>query len=96
MISPSLLSDSLAAKVASEVVYSKLQIAVIDHLTNEIMESTSKELLDISIVYVEDLKRYLLFEKLFKSLASYEKKFVTMLKGIWEAERKIIVANKRR
>ena len=47
MISPRLLSDSLAAKVASEVIYSKLQIATIDYLTNEIMESASKELLDI-------------------------------------------------
>lgn len=93
MISPRLLSDSLAAKVASEVIYSKLQIATIDHLTNEIMESASKELLDISIVYVEELKRNLLFEKLFKSLASHEKKIGTMIMGIWEQERKIIISN---
>lgn len=93
MISSYLLSDSLAAKVASEVVYSKLEKATIDHLTNEIMESASKELLDISLVYVEELKRNLFFEKLYKALASHEKKFVVMLKGIWEAERKIIVAN---
>jgi len=93
MISSRLLSDSLAAKVASEVIYSKLEKATIEHLTNEIMESASKELLDISLVYVEELKRKVFFEKLYKSLASYEKKFMAMLHSIWEVERKIIVAN---
>ncbi len=93
MISPSLLSDSLVAKVASEVVYSKLEKATIDYLTNEIVESVGKELLDISIAYIHELKRNLHFEKLFKSLIPYEKKFKAMLHGIWEEERKIIVAN---
>lgn len=93
MINPNLLSDSLAAQVASEVIYSKLEKATIDHLTNEIMENVSKELLDVSIVYIEEMKRNLLFETLYKALVPYEKKFVTMLKGIWEEERKIIVAN---
>jgi len=93
MINPTLLSDSLAAQVASEVIYSKLEKATIDYLTNEIMETASKELLDISLVYIEELKRKVFFEKLFKSLASHEKKFMAMLRSIWEVERKIIVAN---
>lgn len=93
MINTSLLSDSLAAQVASEIVYSKLEKATIDYLTNEIIESASKELLDISLVYVEELKRKLFFEKLYKSLVPYEKKFANMVKGIWEEERKIIIAN---
>lgn len=93
MISPRLLSDSLVTKVASEVVYSKLMTATIDYVTNEITVNVSKELLDISVVYVDELKRKLFFEKLFKSLASHEKKIGTMIMGIWEQERKIIIAN---
>ena len=93
MINPNFLSDSLAAKVASEVVYSRLMTATVDYVTNEITVSVSKELLDISVVYVEELKRSLLFEKLFKSLESHEKKIGTMMIGIWEAERKIIISN---
>jgi len=93
MINPSLLSDSLAAQVASEVIYSKLEKATIEHLTNEIMESASKELLDISLVYVEELKRKVFFEKLFKSLESHEKKIGAMIIGIWEEQRKIIISN---
>lgn len=93
MINPNLLSDSLAAKVASEVVYSKLRTAVIDHLTNEIAVNVSKELIDIPLTYIHELKRNLMFEKLFKVLEPYEKKFKIMLHGIWEEERKIIVAN---
>ena len=93
MISPTLLSDSLVAKVASEVVYSKLITATIDYVTNEITVNVSKELLDISVVYVDELKRKLFFEKLFKSLTSHEKKIETMMIGIWEQERKIIISN---
>ena len=93
MINPNLLSDSLAAKVASEVIYSKLEKATIDYLTNEIMESASKELLDVSLVYVEELKRKVFFEKLFKSLESHEKKIGAMIIGIWEEQRKIIISN---
>ena len=93
MINQTYLSDSLAAQVASEVIYSKLEKATINYLTNEIMDSVGKELLDISIAYIHELKRNLYFEKLFKSLIPYEKKFVKMLTAIWEEERKIIVAN---
>ncbi|GAG45270.1 unnamed protein product, partial [marine sediment metagenome] len=62
-------------------------------MTNEITVNVSKELLDISIAYVDELKRSLLFEKLFKSLASHEKKIGTMIIGIWEQERKIVISN---
>lgn len=93
MINPNLLSDSLATQVASEVVYSRLYKVTIDYLTNEIVANVSKELLDIPLTYIHELKRNLLFEKLFKSLVPYEKKFKAMLHGIWEEERKIIVAN---
>lgn len=93
MISPALLSDSLATKVASEVIYSKLITATVDYVTNEITINVAKELLDISVVYVDELKRNLFFEKLFKSLESHEKKIGTMIMGIWEQERKIIISN---
>jgi len=93
MINPNLLSDSLATKVANEVVYSRLRDATTDYLTNEITENVRKELLDVSLAYIHELKRNLLFEKLFKSLVPYEKKFMAVLHSIWEEERKIIIAN---
>jgi len=93
MISPILLSDSLANRVASEVVCARLRDAVIGHVTNEIAENVSKELLDISLAHIAEMKRSLMFEKLFKSLVPYEKKLVAMLHSIWETERKIIIAN---
>lgn len=93
MINPGLLSDTLATQVANEVVYSRLRDAVIGHVTNGIAENVSKELLDISIAYINELKRKLFFEKLYKSLVPYEKKFKKMLSVIWEEERKIILAN---
>jgi len=93
MINPTLLSDSLAAQMASEVIYSKLRTAAIDYLANEIMNGVSKELLDIPVTYIAELNRKLFFEKLFKSLESHEKKIGTMIMGIWEEERKIIISN---
>jgi len=94
MINPNLLSDSLAAKVASEIIYSKLRTAVHDYLVNKIADGTR---IGIDKLYAE-LKENVyphqeFFDVLFKALDPYEKKFANMVKGIWEEERKIIVAN---
>lgn len=87
MISPSLLSGSLAAQVASEVVCACCQEAVVEkltmHICNEIKEAVNEE----------RHPNTEFFKVLFKALEPYEKKFKTMVHGIWEEERLIIVAN---
>jgi len=93
MINPTLLSDTLASKVASEVVYSRLRDAAMGYVAERIAENVSKELIDVSLTYIAEMKRALMFEKLFKSLAPHEKKFVAMLHSIWGDECKIIIAN---
>lgn len=93
MINQALLSDTLAKQMASEIIYSRLTRAVEVHLVDEITKGMSKELLDVSLAYIAELKRNLFFDKLFKSLVGYEKRFKIMLRGIWEEERKIIIAN---
>jgi len=93
MINPNLLSDSLANRVASEVVCARLRDAVIGHVTNEIAENVSKELLDVSLAHIAEMKRSLFFGGLFKSLVQHEKKIASTLRGIWEEQRKIVIAN---
>ena len=55
-----------------------------DAVVEELSESDKKKLHDD------------LFSALFKAIDPYEKKFADMLRGIWEKERKIIIANIRK
>ena len=93
MISPNLLSDSLAAKVATEVICTCCAERVEEHIVDNIINYTIKELLDNIMPSVSEIKRLALFEKLFKSLKPYEKQYKIMLATVWEKERKIIVSN---
>ncbi|MBA7546666.1 hypothetical protein ES705_39058 [subsurface metagenome] len=89
MINPSLLTDSLAAEVAMEVILSSCEKKVRERLASEI----GKELQDILATYANEAKRTVFFEKLLSSLSSHEGKFASMMQGIWEEQRRIVVAN---
>jgi len=89
IISSNLLTDKLAEEVAMEVILSSCE----DVVRERIADSLSKELLDILAAYASEARRSAFFEKLFKSLDSHERMFASMINGIWEEQRKIIVAN---
>ena len=89
MINPNLLTESLATEVAMEVILSSCEGAVRERLSSTI----GKELQDILATYANEAKRTVFFEKLLSSLSSHERKFASMMQGIWEEERKIVVAN---
>lgn len=89
MINPNLLTESLATEVAMEVILSSCEEAV----RERIADSLSKELQDILVTYTNEAKRSAFFERLLKSFSSHERKFASMMQGIWEEQRRIIVAN---
>ena len=89
MIDPNLLTDSLAKELAMEIILSSCEKKVKERLSSEI----SKELQEILATYANEAKRDVFFEKLLSSLTSHEKKFASMMQGIWEEQRRIIVAN---
>ena len=93
MINPELLTDDLATQVAGEVICTCCTDNVVGHIAHKIIEDVKKELLDLSLVAVNELKRRAHFEKLFKSLVPYEKLYKTMLAGVWAKQEKIIIAN---
>ena len=89
MISPNLLTDKFAEEVAMEVVLSSCEEAVRERLSSTI----GKELQDILATFANEAKRSVFFEKLLSSLSSHERKFASMMQGIWEEQRRIVVAN---
>ena len=93
MINPELLTDDLAAEVAEEVICTCCADNAVEHIAHKIATDVKKELLGISLVAVNELKRRARFEKLFKSLVPYEKLYKTMLAGVWAKQEKIIIAN---
>ncbi len=93
MINSELLTDDLAEEVAEEVICTCCAEHVEEHIADKIVDCTIKELLDNIMPSVNEIKRLALFEKLFKSLKSYEKQYRTMLATVWEKERKIVVSN---
>jgi len=90
VINPKLLTDDLAERMAIEAVRSHT-ISEADKILRRIMVKALKEMKE-----AEDDKKIahdILFNALFKSLAPFEKKFQTMLKGIWGEEKRILIAN---
>jgi len=83
MINPKLLTDDLAAQMASEAVRFRMAARA-----GKILRRMIKELEDD-----KKIAHDILFNALFKSLAPFEKKFQTMLKGIWGEEQRILIAN---
>jgi len=89
MINPNFLTSELAEKVAVEVckpiIINEatviLRQMLIDSLKEAAKEDDKKQAHDM------------LFNALFKAISPYEKKFETMLKRIWDEEKRILVAN---
>jgi len=72
-----------------EIILSSCEKKVRERLSSEI----SKELQDILATYANEAKRTVFFEKLLSSLSSHEREFASMMQGIWEEQRRIIIAN---
>ena len=85
MISPALLTDDMARRIADRVILSRLGSAIREKLAEEIAEQIAEE--------TKPWPHAEFFETLFKALAPHEKKFKAMIQAVWEDERKIIEAN---
>lgn len=89
MINPNFLTSELAEKVAIEVCKPRIidntivifRQMLIDSLKEAVKEDDKKQAHDM------------LFNALFKAISPYEKKFETMLKQVWDEEKRILVAN---
>lgn len=96
MINPNLLTNELAEKMAKQILVHNIKkefVGILEHSKSTL----SKKLLQmIKEALKEDDKKLahdILFNALFKAISPYEKKFEAMLKGIWDEERRILVAN---
>jgi len=89
VINPNFLTSELAEKVAIEVCKPRIidntivifRQMLIDSLKEAVKEDDKKQAHDM------------LFNALFKAISPYEKKFETMLKQVWDEEKRILVAN---
>ena len=89
MINQNFLTNELAEKVANEVIRFHVK-AEVARMMGWMLAKELKKALD------EDDKKQahdMLFNALFKAISPYEKKFETMLKQVWDEEKRILVAN---
>jgi len=100
------LTDVLADKVAEDYLVQSLSIAAMAAISGSmaedivgwwremgIIDDVAKELLDNIMPSVNEFQHLAHFEKLFKSLLPWERKYKAMLRTVWAKEEKIIVAN---
>jgi len=89
MINSNFLTNELAQKVAVEVckpiIINKATVILRQMLIDSLKEAAKED--DKKLVHDA------LFNALFKAINPYEKKFETMVKGIWDEERRIIASN---
>jgi len=89
VINQNFLTNELAEKVANEVIRFHVK-AEVARMMGWMLAKELKKALD------EDDKKQahdMLFNALFKAISPYEKKFETMLKQVWDEEKRILVAN---
>lgn len=98
-----LATDQLAEQIAEDYLHSRCQHAILARLGNSLVlnitEALKAQESDEDTAPDEQDKEERvrphseLFEALFKAIEPYERKFADFLRGIWEQERKIIIAN---
>ena len=96
MINSQLLTDKLAEKVADQIIACKIKEEFVEILSQSKSTFLKGFVRDIKDTLKEDAKKLahdILFNALFKSLVPFEKKFETMLKRVWDEEKRILIAN---
>jgi len=78
-------NPTLAHKIADRYICECCHEDVVEELAAKIARRTKGE--------TADNPHQAMFDTLYKSLEPYEKKFAEMINGIWEKERKILIAN---
>jgi len=89
MIKQNFLSNELAKNMADEIssdIINKETVNIMKQLFVDVLKETSKE-------DDKKLAHDILFNALFKSTAPFEKKFQTMLRRVWDEEKRILIAN---
>ena len=89
MINPYLLTDELAEKVAMEI----FKPIIVDRTVEIFRQLTINYLKEALKEDDKKLVHDALFNALFKAINPFEKKFEAMLKGVWNEEKRILVAN---
>lgn len=82
-------TETLASQLANDYIHQCCLDRFVVQLGNSVIKSIGKDTTEQPDSYPHAE----FFTALFKALEPYEKKWITMLQGVWEEERKIIVAN---
>ena len=92
--------QALAEELADEYICAVCGKATLDYLKHTLKQAVIEEIEQATEAQTEEAKEAekkarhdRIFNALFKRLEPHEAKFATMLKGVWEQERKIIISN---